>query len=87
VSAPGTLADVEVDRERCQGTGYCEQLAAGVFEVGADATARVVGEVRSPEALDRVRQAEDICPTRAIRVRLRQAQTPRRRPGRSGRSA
>jgi ferredoxin len=54
---------IEVDRERCVGSGTCEMLAPEVFEVGDDG---VVSLLR-PEAGDEpVRDAVQHCPTQAL---------------------
>jgi ferredoxin len=59
---------IEVDRDRCAGTGGCEAVAPDVFEIGDDG----VLVVRRPEpddgVLDDVRDAVDTCPTRALRL-------------------
>jgi ferredoxin len=57
---------VEVDRERCAGTGGCEALAPQVFEIG-EAGALVVLTPEPEEAdLPDVRNAVAACPTRAL---------------------
>jgi ferredoxin len=66
---------IEVDRERCQGTGYCERLLEDVFRVGADGVATVVRGVATEAELAGAREAAELCPTRAIR--LRYAMKPR----------
>jgi ferredoxin len=65
------MSTVRIDRKRCQGTGYCEQLSASLFRLDAEGIATVIKSVESGTELDIVREAEDICPTRAIRVELR----------------
>ena len=59
------MSAVEVDRERCVGSGSCEMLAPDVFEVGDDG---VVAVLRAPEQTDAddVRDAVAACPTRAL---------------------
>ena len=59
------MSAVEVDRERCVGSGSCEMLAPDVFEVGDDG---VVGLLRPLEQADAddVRDAVAACPTRAL---------------------
>jgi ferredoxin len=63
-------ASVSVDRTVCQSTGYCEHLLPQVFRVGAEGHAEVLREVVTEEELELAREAEDICPTRAILVEL-----------------
>ncbi len=57
---------VRVDRERCMGSGNCLYWADGVFDLGDDGLAQVVGDPAS--AADRVRLAVEHCPTQAISV-------------------
>ena len=60
------MSRIQVDYERCVGSGSCEALAPDVFEVGD----RGVVEVRQPEPDERVlpdvRAAVAACPTRAL---------------------
>jgi ferredoxin len=54
---------LEVDRERCVGSGTCEMLAPDVFEVGDDGIVVVL----RPEADDgAVHDAVQQCPTQAL---------------------
>ena len=55
---------VEIDRERCMGSGNCTYWAGEVFDIGDDMIAVVVGDPTAHE--DRVQLAIDHCPTRAI---------------------
>jgi ferredoxin len=56
---------IEVDRERCVGSGTCEMLAPEVFEVGDDGIVTVV----RPDAGDEpVRDAVQQCPTQALNL-------------------
>ena len=61
------MSEVDVDRERCVGSGTCEMLEPDVFEVGDDG---VVAVLRSPadEDADAVRDAVQQCPTQALSV-------------------
>jgi ferredoxin len=63
-----SVASVTVDAERCQGTGYCEQLLAGVFRVGPDGVSTVRRRPEGEAELVAAREAVELCPTRAIRV-------------------
>jgi ferredoxin len=54
---------IEVDRERCVGSGTCEMLAPEVFEVGDDG---VVAVLRPGEGDDAVQDAVQQCPTQAL---------------------
>ena len=56
---------IEVDRDRCVGSGTCEMLAPDVFEVGDDG---VVAVLRPDVADDAVHDAVQQCPTQALRL-------------------
>ena len=56
---------VEIDRERCMGSGNCIYWAAKVFDVGDDMIAVVIGD--PDEHRERVELAAEHCPTNAIR--------------------
>lgn len=57
---------VEVDRDRCMGTGACGYAAPRVFGLGSDGVARIVGAVGGDEELVRDVVAE--CPAAALRL-------------------
>jgi ferredoxin len=57
---------VVVDFDVCASTGSCMQVCPEVFEVRSDGYLYILNE-EPPEPLhDKVRQAEDVCPTGAI---------------------
>lgn len=58
---------VEIDVERCMGSGNCLFWADGIFDLAHDGLARLVGGPAS--APDRVGLAAQHCPTQAIAVR------------------
>ena len=55
---------VEIDRERCMGSGNCIYWAAKVFDVADDMVAVVIGD--PDEHRERVELAAEHCPTNAI---------------------
>ncbi len=55
---------VDVDRGRCIGSGTCAFTAPGVFDVGADGTAVVIGDVSAAD--ERIALAVEGCPTGAL---------------------
>ncbi len=55
---------IKVDKDACIGCGTCVGLCPGVFEMGEDGKAQVIGE----EDLDCARNAESACPVEAIKV-------------------
>jgi ferredoxin len=60
-----TAVHVEVDRDRCMGTGACVYTAPDVFDL-EDNIAVVVGDV--PDGDDRVQDAVAECPMAALRL-------------------
>jgi ferredoxin len=59
---------VKVDENLCEGTGFCESLAPGVFELGdADVVEIADGPVPTELEID-VRAAVDQCPKAALRT-------------------
>ncbi len=59
---------IEVDTNRCQGTGVCESIAPAYFEVRDDGSMHVIHADVAPGDLDRVGDAVDSCPTLALRL-------------------
>jgi ferredoxin len=57
---------IEVDRERCMGSGECTYHAPATFDLDGDLKAVVVDAEGDPP--EKVRLAADSCPTRALRV-------------------
>jgi ferredoxin len=55
---------VEVDPDRCMGSGNCAYWAADVFDVGEDMVAVLIGDPE--EHRDRVELAVEHCPTHAL---------------------
>ncbi|MBM9465697.1 ferredoxin [Nakamurella leprariae] len=69
-------ADIDVDTTMCQGLGYCERVAGGIFHVDEDSGLAVApASVDGQEATDAAIAAEELCPTRAISLRLHQTTT------------
>ncbi|MGY1805702.1 ferredoxin [Blastococcus sp. SYSU D00922] len=60
------MSRVEVDRERCVGSGTCEALAPDVFEVDDDGVLVVHRPQPSDDELNDVEDAVQACPTRAL---------------------
>jgi ferredoxin len=60
------MSRIQVDRERCVGSGTCEALAPDVFEVDDDGTLVVRREQPGEDELDDVEDAVRACPTRAL---------------------
>ena len=60
------MSRVEVDRDRCVGSGACEALAPEVFEVDDDGVLIVHLPEPPEDELADVREAVLACPTRAL---------------------
>ena len=63
---------VEVDRDRCMGTGACAYALPGLFAVGDDGKAKVIGTVEEDDKA--VADVVGECPTAALRLVRGQAQ-------------
>lgn len=59
---------VKVDRDKCQGAGYCEIISSTVFEVGADGIANVLQSSVDESQRELMIEAQNTCPTQAITV-------------------
>jgi len=57
---------VEIDRDRCMGSGNCVFEAPGAFELDDDGIASVLDPAAAPE--DKVLDAARKCPARAITI-------------------
>ena len=57
---------VEVDRDRCMGTGACAFALPGLFTVGDDGKARVIGTADQDDKA--VADVVGECPTAALRL-------------------
>ena len=60
------MTRVEVDRDRCVGSGTCEALAPAVFEVDDDGVLVVRRPEPAEDDLLYVRDAVLACPTQAL---------------------
>ena len=60
------MSRVQVDRDRCVGSGVCESLAPEVFEVDDDGALVVHRPEPDAAQLDDVRDAVQQCPARAL---------------------
>lgn len=57
---------IEIDRDKCMGSGNCGFWAPATFDVGEDN--KVVVLDSAGDADDKIRLAADGCPTQAIRL-------------------
>lgn len=61
---------VSIDPLVCACTGYCVQVVPAVFGLDGDGLTIVLDQSPRPAMLSELREAETLCPTRAIRVEL-----------------
>lgn len=60
------MTRIALDEERCVGSGACEALAPGIFEVGDDGVVAVLRPEPGADDLTDVEAAVRTCPTRAL---------------------
>ena len=59
---------IEVDLEACESTGFCAQVAPEVFEISDEGELRLLRDTAEAALEGRLREAEELCPTQAIRI-------------------
>jgi ferredoxin len=59
---------VSIDPLECACTGYCVQVVPEVFDLSGTGPTTVLDPDPPLDLLDRLREAETLCPTHAIRV-------------------
>jgi ferredoxin len=57
---------IEIDRQKCMGSGNCLFWAPGVFELGDDGVSFIVDPSAASER--QIEQAVEGCPTQAISI-------------------
>ncbi len=57
---------ITIDVDKCIGSGSCEMMAPGIFEVGDDGLVRLLDDSPSPEHHNAVHTAAASCPTQVI---------------------
>jgi ferredoxin len=67
------MTSVEIDREACEGSRYCQQVAPEMFRVGEDEKAEVLMDEIPADQLALLEEAESLCPTFAIKQRAAKA--------------
>ena len=60
---------IVVDHDECEANAICAGILPDVFEVDDDDRLQIHDEYPSPDILDRVRQAVDSCPKRALALK------------------
>lgn len=59
---------ITIDVDKCIGSGSCEMIAPGIFEVGNDGLVQLLEDSPSAEHHGAVRTAAASCPTQVISV-------------------
>ncbi len=65
---------IEIDRDKCVGSGNCLFWAPGTFDLDDDGLSVVIDPSADPE--DRIRVAAEGCPSKAITVVSEDGPTP-----------
>jgi ferredoxin len=63
------MATVEIDRDRCEGHGLCEQTAAEIYRLNDDGEVYVLVADIGAELLTKAEEGARVCPVAALRVR------------------
>jgi ferredoxin len=63
------MPSVEIDREACEGSRYCEQIAPQLFRLDDEDKAVLVVDEVPEEQRELLEEAESLCPTFAIKQR------------------
>ncbi len=64
----GGTVKITIDVDKCIGSGSCEMIAPGIFEVGDDGLVQLLENSPSAEHHGVVRTAAASCPTQVISV-------------------
>ncbi|MGN6472635.1 MAG: ferredoxin [Mycobacteriales bacterium] len=59
-------AQIVVDRGECEANAVCEGVLPEIFQVNDDDELQILNEYPPPELLDKVQEAVDMCPKRAL---------------------
>lgn len=59
---------IGIDKAKCEGTEYCVRIAPEAFRLGPDDKAQALRQDFGPATFAMLREAEQTCPTSAIRV-------------------
>ncbi|SKG69467.1 ferredoxin [Mycobacteroides abscessus subsp. bolletii] len=62
------MSHVEIDRNRCEGHGLCEQTAPEVYRLNDEGELELLIQDMSPELQDKAETGARICPVAALRV-------------------
>jgi ferredoxin len=67
-----TRLTVSIDSLVCACTGYCVEVVPAVFDLTGTGPTVILDPYPSLDLLEDLREAENLCPTQAIRVEMRE---------------
>lgn len=71
------VAEVRVDSVRCEGIGYCTNIAPDLFAMPDDQPpVRLLRALSTEADVAAAQEAEEMCPTRALHVQRLRASPP-----------
>jgi ferredoxin len=59
-------AQIVVDRDECEANAVCEGILPEIFQVDDDDNLNILNERPPADLLDKVQEAVDMCPKRAL---------------------
>jgi ferredoxin len=59
---------LQFDRARCEGFGFCEEVAPEVFQVDDDGDLSILRPQIPPELEEKVQAATRVCPVAALKL-------------------
>ncbi|HVW41505.1 MAG TPA: ferredoxin [Amycolatopsis sp.] len=62
-------AEIVVDRDECEANAVCEGILPEIFKVDEDDNLQVSNVHPPAELLDKVQEAVDMCPKRALKLK------------------
>jgi ferredoxin len=62
-------AQIVVDWDECEANAVCEGILPEIFSVDENDNLNVSNEFPPPELLDKVQEAVDMCPKRALKLK------------------
>ncbi|EHK88054.1 ferredoxin [Saccharomonospora azurea] len=62
------MSRIELDRDRCEGHGLCEEIAPEIYRLDDDAELELLVDEVPPELLAKAEAGARVCPVAALRV-------------------
>jgi ferredoxin len=66
---PEPDAQIVVDRDECEANAVCEGILPEIFSVDDDDNLNISNERPPADLLDKVQEAVDMCPKRALKLK------------------